>query len=123
MPPPDPSSLAYAAASNPWFSWQYVTDNHATILAALRVHTLLTVETVLLASAIAIPLAVLAYWVRPLAAPIPRRAGVLRGQVLVESESRAAMQAFLTPWLEGVRALPKQRNVRWSIDVDPVDLY
>ena len=59
----------------------------------------------------------------PLAAPIPRRAGALRGQILVESESRPAMQAFLATWLDAVRALPKQRNVRWSIDVDPVDLY
>ena len=59
----------------------------------------------------------------PLAAPMARRAGVLRGQVLVESESRAAMQAFLSTWLDAVRALPKQRAVRWSIDVDPVDLY
>jgi len=59
----------------------------------------------------------------PLAAPIPRRAGALRGQVLVESESRAAMQAFLSAWLDAVRTLPKQRNVRWSIDVDPMDLY
>ena len=59
----------------------------------------------------------------PLAAPIPRRAGALRGQILVESESRAATQAFLPTWLDVVCALPKQRNVRWSIDVDPVDLY
>ena len=48
---------------------------------------------------------------------------LLRGQILVESESRPAMQAFLATWLDAVRALPKQRNVRWSIDVDPVDLY
>ena len=93
MPPPDPSSLAYAAASNPWFSWQYVTDNHATILAALRVHTLLTVETVLLASAIAIPLAVLAYWVRPLAAPI------LALSAILYTIPSLALFALLTPFV------------------------
>ncbi len=59
----------------------------------------------------------------PLAAPIPRRAGAYRGQILVECEHRATIQAFLPTWLDAVRALPKQRNVRWSIDVDPVDLY
>ena len=59
----------------------------------------------------------------PLAAPMPRRAGVVRGQVLIESIERSALQAFLPPWLERVRALPGERRVRWSIDVDPVDLY
>ncbi len=59
----------------------------------------------------------------PLDAPMPRRAGAFRGQVLIESAERAAMQAFLPDWLESLRAFPGQRRVRWSIDVDPVDLY
>ena len=59
----------------------------------------------------------------PLAAPMPRRAGALRGQVLIEAGDRSALQAFLPAWLEAVRALPGERGVRWSIDVDPVDLY
>jgi osmoprotectant transport system permease protein len=67
---PDSPALAYVEVSNPWFSWQYVTDNHATILSAVREHASLTVEAVVLATLIAIPLAVLAYWVRPLTGPI-----------------------------------------------------
>ncbi|MDR2013711.1 MAG: primosomal protein N', partial [Rhodanobacter sp.] len=59
----------------------------------------------------------------PLAAPMPRRAGAFRGQVLVETGERSALQSFLPDWLERVRALPGERHVRWSIDVDPVDLY
>ncbi|TCO41416.1 primosomal protein N' [Dokdonella fugitiva] len=59
----------------------------------------------------------------PLAAPMPRRAGAWRAQILVEAGERAPLQAFLPAWLDAVRALPDERRVRWSIDVDPVDLY
>ncbi|MEO7431147.1 MAG: primosomal protein N' [Dokdonella sp.] len=59
----------------------------------------------------------------PLAAPMPRRAGAFRGQVLIECGDRTAMQSFLPGWLDTVRALPGERRLRWSIDVDPVDLY
>jgi len=59
----------------------------------------------------------------PLAAPMPRRAGAWRAQVLAEAGERPPLQAFLPGWLDAVRALPDQRRVRWSIDVDPVDLY
>ncbi len=59
----------------------------------------------------------------PLAAPMPLRAGLRRGQLLLETSSRADLQAFLPPWLDAVRALPGTRALRWSIDVDPVDLY
>jgi len=59
----------------------------------------------------------------PLAAPMPRRAGAWRAQILVEADERSTLQAFLPGWLDAVRALPDERRVRWSIDVDPVDLY
>ena len=59
----------------------------------------------------------------PLEAPMPRRAGAFRGQILVEAGERSALQAFLPRWLDAVRAIPGERRLRWSIDVDPVDLY
>ena len=59
----------------------------------------------------------------PLDAPMPRRAGAFRGQVLLESPERIALQAFLPGWLDTLRASPEARKLRWSIDVDPVDLY
>lgn len=58
----------------------------------------------------------------PLPAPMPRRAGYQRGQVLIESSERATMQAFLPDWLAGLRLLKQARRVRWSIDVDPVEM-
>jgi primosomal protein N' (replication factor Y) len=59
----------------------------------------------------------------PLAAPMPLRAGRHREQLLLESASRPALHAALHTWLPRVRALPQPRGLRWSVDVDPVDLY
>ncbi|OLE27914.1 MAG: quaternary ammonium transporter [Actinobacteria bacterium 13_1_20CM_3_71_11] len=73
----DAPALAYAEAENPWFSWQFVRQNTETLVAALREHALLTGETVLIALIVAVPLAVLAYWFRPLTGPILAFTGVL----------------------------------------------
>jgi osmoprotectant transport system permease protein len=62
---------------NPWFSWRYVHDNADTILATLRFHAGLTAQTVLIALLVALPLAVAAYWIRPLTGPILALSGVL----------------------------------------------
>jgi primosomal protein N' (replication factor Y) len=59
----------------------------------------------------------------PMPAPMARRAGVMRGQLLIEAEERPALQSFLTGWIERLRAMPAAKALRWSIDVDPVDLY
>lgn len=59
----------------------------------------------------------------PMAAPMPRRAGLWRGQLLAEAATRGRLQALLPAWLAAVRTLPDGRKLRWSIDVDPVDLY
>ena len=58
----------------------------------------------------------------PMPAPMPRRAGYQRSQLLIEAAERARMQSFLGEWLDLVRALPQARRVRWSIDVDPVEM-
>ncbi|GAB3185674.1 replication restart helicase PriA [Hydrogenophaga aquatica] len=55
---------------------------------------------------------------------IQRVANVERAQMLVESTSRPALQAFLAAWqdtLHSLRGLPETRGViRWAIDVDPL---
>jgi primosomal protein N' (replication factor Y) len=58
----------------------------------------------------------------PLPAPMPRRAGMKRYQVLLESDDRAVLQARLRQGVPLLYALRAARRVRWSIDVDPVDL-
>src|SRR3954470_13065948 len=71
------SFLAYDEPANPWFSSSYLRDNSDTILAALREHALLTAISVIIAAAVAIPLAVLAYRVRPLSGAILGISGIL----------------------------------------------
>ena len=59
----------------------------------------------------------------PMPAPMPRRAGRLRGQLLLSADERARLHAFLPDWVTQLRALRVARRVRWSLDVDPLDLY
>lgn len=59
----------------------------------------------------------------PAPAPMQRRDGRARAQLLLTSSARPAMQRLLAAWLPVVAALPGARQVRWSIDVDPVDLF
>jgi len=55
----------------------------------------------------------------PLPPAMARRAGFERGQVLVQSPRRAALQAFLPQWREALATTPSSARVRWAIDVDP----
>ena len=59
----------------------------------------------------------------PMPAPMARRAGRARAQLLVEAAARGPLHAALRDWLPAMRALRSARRVRWSLDVDPVDLY
>jgi len=59
----------------------------------------------------------------PMAAPMARRAGKARGQLLLTATQRPALQAALNPWIARLYELKSARKVRWSIDVDPMDLY
>jgi primosomal protein N' (replication factor Y) len=43
-----------------------------------------------------------------------------RAQLLVQSASRARLQAFLEQWRPRVAALG-ERRVRWCLDVDPLE--
>ena len=44
-------------------------------------------------------------------------------QLLLSADERVRLHAFLPEWIIGVRALREARRVRWSLDVDPIDLY
>ena len=59
----------------------------------------------------------------PMPAPMPLRAGRQRGQLLLEAANRRALHATLRPWAAQLARLPAARKVRWSLDVDPIDLY
>jgi len=59
----------------------------------------------------------------PMPAPMPLRAGRHRGQLLLEAASRGTLHGMLRSWQLALIALPSARRVRWSLDVDPIDLY
>jgi replication restart DNA helicase PriA len=50
-----------------------------------------------------------------------RLAHLERAQLLVESRSRPALQAFLAQWLAAVRELKAPKALRWHVDVDPLE--
>ena len=54
----------------------------------------------------------------PVPAPLERKAGFERWQLLVRASSRAALQRFL-PELRAALDRRAARRVRWSLDVDP----
>ena len=59
----------------------------------------------------------------PMPAPMPRRAGYQRTQLLLSATQRRALHGLLDALVPQAYALPQARRVRWSLDVDPVDLY
>ncbi|MEX6503841.1 primosomal protein N' [Pseudomonas zhanjiangensis] len=59
----------------------------------------------------------------PVPAPMERRAGRYRAQLLVQSNARAPLHRLLHAWLATLEQMPSGRAVRWSLDVDPIDLF
>ncbi len=59
----------------------------------------------------------------PVPAPMERRAGRYRAQLLVSAGHRRPLHRVLDAWLRHLERSPRSRKVRWSLDVDPVDLY
>ncbi len=58
--------------------------------------------------------------------PVPMRLTRLarreRAQLLVEADERALLQGFLGTWMQALRAQRAGRELRWQIDVDPLDV-
>ncbi|MDO5506580.1 MAG: primosomal protein N', partial [Pseudoxanthomonas suwonensis] len=59
----------------------------------------------------------------PMPAPMPRRAGYQRQQLVIAADERPLLQRVLGLTMPRVYTLPAARKLRWSLDVDPVDLY
>ncbi|MGH8135577.1 MAG: primosomal protein N' [Steroidobacteraceae bacterium] len=58
----------------------------------------------------------------PAPASMERRAGRYRAQLLLESPSRITLQRFLGAWLARIEELRPSRRLRWSVDVDPIEV-
>jgi primosomal protein N' (replication factor Y) len=59
----------------------------------------------------------------PVDAPMARKAGRYRAQLLLQSSDRRALHAVLNALRPALEAEPAARKVRWSIDVDPIELF
>ena len=59
----------------------------------------------------------------PLPAPMERRAGRYRYQVMLQSDQRSLLNQFLNWWAPQLQQLSGARKARWSIDVDPYDTF
>jgi len=59
----------------------------------------------------------------PATAPMERRAGRWRGQLLIQASGRRELQALLSSLRLSLAADKRAAKARWSIDVDPVELF
>ena len=59
----------------------------------------------------------------PVPATMERRAGRFRAQLLLQSAQRGALQRLLSTLVRELEQSKDARQVRWSVDVDPVDTY
>ncbi|MFN3237341.1 MAG: primosomal protein N' [Pseudomonadales bacterium] len=59
----------------------------------------------------------------PIPAPMEKRAGRYRAQLLVSSESRAVIHQTLKALVRVAEQSPLANKVRWSVDIDPYDLF
>jgi primosomal protein N' (replication factor Y) len=59
----------------------------------------------------------------PVPAPMEKRAGRTRYQLLLQAPTREPLQRLLATWVGRLAELPEARRVRWSLDVDPQEMY
>lgn len=93
------------------------------VLLRCEAHERATVDAFLSEANAALPATDTLQIAGPMPAPMPLRAGRQRGQLLIESTSRKHLHAAMRPWSLQLAQLPSARKVRWSLDVDPIDLY
>ncbi|WP_260294344.1 primosomal protein N' [Sedimenticola hydrogenitrophicus] len=59
----------------------------------------------------------------PVPAPMERRAGRYRAHLLLQADQRAELQRLLCAWVSQLAKLKSARRVRWSIDIDPQEMF
>jgi primosomal protein N' (replication factor Y) len=59
----------------------------------------------------------------PASSPMERRSGRFRAQLLVQSPDRGELQNFLPGWRAQIASLREARRIRWSLDIDPAELF
>ncbi len=59
----------------------------------------------------------------PAAAPMERRAGHYRAQLMLHAATHSPLQRLLARWVPLLEEAPGARKVRWALDVDPLELF
>jgi primosomal protein N' (replication factor Y) len=59
----------------------------------------------------------------PISAPMPKRAGRHRSQLLLQTIQRPLLQQFLKTLIPEIEKIPGKQRVRWSLDVDPLEMF
>lgn len=58
----------------------------------------------------------------PTPAPLAKRAGKYRWQLLLQTQQRSTMQKLLSSAKPAIQMLPTAKKVRWTLDIEPQDL-
>ncbi len=59
----------------------------------------------------------------PLPAPMARRAGRFRAQLLIRSEQRGDLHRCCQQLIASAEQHPLARRLRWSLDIDPIEMF
>jgi primosomal protein N' (replication factor Y) (superfamily II helicase) len=59
----------------------------------------------------------------PIPAPMQKRKGYFHAQLLLQSNKRHLLHQLLNEWLQQIGTLPSLKSVRWSLDVDPMEMF
>ena len=59
----------------------------------------------------------------PMPAILEKKAGRLRYQLVIQSNNRGLLQRTLEPWSRSLESLASAGKVRWSLDVDPQEMF
>ena len=59
----------------------------------------------------------------PVPSPMERRAGRFRAQLLLQAAQRSTLHQLVHLLLPLLEQHPDARKVRWSIDIDPLDMF
>jgi primosomal protein N' (replication factor Y) (superfamily II helicase) len=62
-------------------------------------------------------------WYGPVAALMERRGGRFRAQLLLQSPDKKSLQSFLDRFHPQLNTLKVPRHLRWSLDIDPQDIF
>ena len=55
--------------------------------------------------------------------PMEKLAGRYRAQLMVRSNHRGQLHQLLAGWIESIENDPQSRRARWSVDIDPMEMF